>query len=247
MNLIQSGVPEADAVGMGRPRDVPATLRKQVTRPAEPRPPTPPPQPPPPTGSDVGLVARMYADQQNRHNAALHGQPLMSVALSSATMLQAKGAATPLGTGTLTLTKKSTVRPKKGRNKPADRLVITNKKLALQYSNIIIVALQEALDYDPVRNHNERTPALYIDDAKYKDDIRALIGELKRLNELLERKSLRAAKKPAVNLAKHFDTLLGTYSKGMGWGLSGLTIGAIYALLNQLGLGPGIIGDIFRH
>jgi len=126
-------------------------------------------------------------------------------------------------------------------------LVIRDKKQVIQYSNIIIVALQEALDYDPARHHNQPRPALYIDGAKYKDDIWELIGELRRLNELLERKSLRTARAPAIKLAKHFDTFLGTYSKGMGWGLSGLTICTVSALLYQLGLGHDVVGDIFRH
>jgi len=143
---------------------------------------------------------------------------------------------------------KGTVRPKKAtiraKGKPERRLVIRDKKQVIQYSNIIIVALQEALDHDPARHHNQPKPALYIDDDRYKDDIRELIGELRRLNELLERKSLRAAKKPAINLAKHLDKFIGTYGNTLAKDAAHLTAGVIAALLYQMGIGPGVVGHI---
>jgi hypothetical protein len=188
------------------------------------------------------------------------GQPVTFVNDSGqrVTFVNDKGEAVTLGAeaalhGEGALTARGTVRPKKGATrtkatirgkKAAPR--IGDKKRVIQYSNIIIVALQEALDYDPARHHNQPPPALYIDDDKYKSDIRELIGELRRLNELLERKPLRTARAPAIKLAKHLDAFLGTYAKGMGWGMSSLTIGAIATLLYHLGL-HDVANDIFRH
>jgi hypothetical protein len=112
----QFDVPEDD-VWMGGPRGMQPTLRTVLASPAEPQPPTPPTPPfAPATGwtpQDDGLVARMYADRQNRYNPAVHGQPQgtphgntvvvppqdaaeqvtpMTVALSARATLQVKGA-----------------------------------------------------------------------------------------------------------------------------------------------------------
>jgi hypothetical protein len=99
--------------------------------------------------------------------------------------------------GTLTVTTEvakaadAKVLPKKSRSRRSatnatQRLVIRNRQHVVATSTLIISALQEALDYDPVRHHNQPPPALRIEDPHYLKDIRALIVELKRLNELLE-------------------------------------------------------------
>jgi hypothetical protein len=73
----------------------------------------------------------------------------------------------------------ATVLPKKPKASP--RLVIRNREQVVAYSNIIISSLQEALDYDPARHHNQPPPELRLGDARYLRDVRDLIAELKRL------------------------------------------------------------------
>jgi hypothetical protein len=171
------------------------------------------------------------------------------------TLVNEKGEPVTFGEAALhgegAVTARSTVRPKKAatrakatirKKKAAPR--IGDKKQVIQYSNIIIVALQEALDYEPARQHNQLPPALYIDDAKYKDDIRELIGELRRLNDLLERNSIRAAKVPAIKVAKHLDKFLGTYGNTLAKDAAHLTAGVIAALLYQMGIGSRVVGHI---
>jgi len=80
------------------------------------------------------------------------------------------------------LSRKSTAR--RGTTKATQRLVIRNRQEVVAYSTLIVAALQEALDYDPARHHNQPLPALWIEDPNYLQVIRALIAELKRLNEL---------------------------------------------------------------
>jgi hypothetical protein len=240
--------------------------------------PRPPPQHQPPTGriahpEDNALVARTGADREgiqvtmrglSRASSGNYGKKETEPTAAGQPVTFVNGGGGPVmfgaeatfhGQGTAAfhgqeiVAAKSAARPKKAATQKR-RLVIGDKRQVVQYSNIIIVALQEALDYDRARHHNQQPPALYIDDDKYKSDIRELIVELRRLNDLLERKSLRSVKKPAINLAKHLDTFLGTYAKtyakGMGWGMSGLTIGAIATLLYHLGL-HDVAGEIFRH
>jgi hypothetical protein len=141
-----------------------------------------------------------------------------------------------------------TALPKKRRGAVKARLIKKDKQQVLQYSNIIIIALQEALDYDRTRHHNEPTPALYINDPKYKRDIEELIVELRHLNDLLERKSSGAARTRSVGrLQKHFDKFLDAYSPMLGKGAAVLTIAAVAGLLSWAGVPLDVVGGIFGH
>jgi hypothetical protein len=125
---------------------------------------------------------------------------------------------------------------------------ILNSARALQYSKIVITALEEALDYDPLRQHNQPPPDLRLDDPNYLIEIRSLVAELRRLNELLEKKkSGPSVSRSTGRLAKHFDKFFGSYASALGKGAAGLTIGAAAALLYQAGVGSGVIDDILRH
>jgi hypothetical protein len=127
--------------------------------------------------------------------------------------------------------------------------VIQNREAVLRYSRVIINALQEAHDYDSLRQHNQPPPDLWIDDQAYLEELKNLIAELKRLNDLLEkpRPSSREAKRAVSALSKHFDTFLSNYAKGLGTGAAGLTIGTMAALLYQAGAGKDIIDAIWGH
>jgi hypothetical protein len=128
-------------------------------------------------------------------------------------------------------------------------IVIRDRSQAIQYSRILITALQEIVDYDPARHHNQPPPDLYVGNDKYLHEIRALIAELRTLNSLLEAK--RPTKKKVsvvtVDLKVHVNAFLKAHSKVLGAGTAGLLIGAFSSLLHQLGLGPDIVSEILNH
>jgi hypothetical protein len=63
-------------------------------------------------------------------------------------------------------------------------------QIVLLQCSVLISALEEALEYDPVKHHNQSAPELILDlnleQPQARADIRELIGELKRLNAILE-------------------------------------------------------------
>jgi hypothetical protein len=143
---------------------------------------------------------------------------------------------------------------RRGRDVKDDTPIIRSPEHALFYSRQIVTALEEALEYDPKRHHNQPPPALRIENADYLNEIRELVAELKRLNEYLEavakeravpetkfspkRKAApkKAAEKSAVEVSKHVNTFLNKYAAGLGTGAAALTIGTAGALLYQLGI-----------
>jgi hypothetical protein len=125
---------------------------------------------------------------------------------------------------------------------------LKNKAEVIRYSKILIVALEEVLDYDPTRHHNEPPPALRIDDPGYLKEIRNLVGELRTLNSLLAQQHRSKQTAGAVNrLGRHFDTFLDRYAKSLGKGAGCLTIGVVASLLYQAGVGQDVIASILSH
>jgi hypothetical protein len=143
----------------------------------------------------------------------------------------------------------------------ARRDVVTRKTQVIFFSELFITALEEALDYDPKRLHNAPPPALRLDDEGYLKEIRTLIGELKRLNENLERAAIaetkpkakrtsaprKAAEKSAIQVSTHVNTFLNKYASALGTGAAVLTIGTAGALLQQLGVPFDTITKAFRR
>jgi hypothetical protein len=58
---------------------------------------------------------------------------------------------------------------------------IRSRPQVVQYSRILIAALEEVVDYSPARHHNQRPPDLRIDDEGYLTEIRNLVAELRTL------------------------------------------------------------------
>jgi hypothetical protein len=126
---------------------------------------------------------------------------------------------------------------------------IKSRSQVVQYSNILIAALEEVVDYDPARHHNRPPPELRIDDEGYLTEIRNLIAELRTLNSLLEttRRQPKKASDAVVKLTRHFDTFLSCYAKSLAKGAGWLTIGVIASLLYQAGIGQEIIDHILSY
>jgi hypothetical protein len=100
------------------------------------------------------------------------------------------------------------------------------------------------LDYDNVTKQNAPPPALWVDDRSYIAEIKALVLELRRLNDLLETNK-KSSKGQISKIARHFDRFLTVYEKHLAIGSAYLTIGVMSSLLSQLGLGPDVVSQIF--
>ncbi|WP_316178104.1 MULTISPECIES: helix-turn-helix transcriptional regulator [unclassified Bradyrhizobium] len=126
---------------------------------------------------------------------------------------------------------------------------IRNKRQLLFYSKIVIYALEDALQSVSHRHHNHPPSELIIEDASYLDELRTLVSELKRLNDLLEAKRTKpnAAKKPTVEVKKHLNTFLSKWAATIGVGAGIMTVGAMTALLHQLGASDAIFDQIQKR
>jgi len=87
------------------------------------------------------------------------------------------------------------------------------------------------------------------DDPTFLTELRSLIAELRRLNDLLATDSVSKGKasEKVLHIAKHFDTFLGSYAREMGKGLAWLTIGTVVGLLSQTDVGKEFIDHIWAH
>jgi hypothetical protein len=129
--------------------------------------------------------------------------------------------------------------------KPSVAALNGNRREIMRYAGSLITALQEALDYDPLRNHNQQPPPLYSDDPNYLKHIAELTSELKRLNSLLESTTKgQARKKSADATADYLSLFLKNFipaaakSSGhaIGPGAAALAVGLTYALLSAMGV-----------
>ena len=126
---------------------------------------------------------------------------------------------------------------------------ITNRVEVIRQTKALIIVLEEALDFDPVRGHNQRPPALWSDDPSYLKDVDALVVELRRLNSLLEAKRPRKkeAERAVIDLTQHLDTFLKNYAAWFGRGAAALTVGSIASLLHYAGLDPTAVWSIIKR
>jgi transcriptional regulator with XRE-family HTH domain len=77
--------------------------------------------------------------------------------------------------------------------------VIRSRSQVIFYSKLVIFALNDALNtVSDTRLHNHPPSELIVDDDQYIDELRNLVAELKRLNDLLDRSgSIRTKAKKA--------------------------------------------------
>jgi hypothetical protein len=127
--------------------------------------------------------------------------------------------------------------------------IIRNRAQIIQHSKAIIFALEDTLRYEPDRHHNLPTPELWHDGATYIQEVKELVAELKRLNDILEsdRPNPRQAKRSTVQLGKHFNTFLHHFALGAGKGTAALLVASMASLLYQAGVGKGLVESIWGH
>ena len=128
------------------------------------------------------------------------------------------------------------------------------KEGVLRYSRVLIEALQDALDYDPNRHHNQSPPDLRVsDDERFLEELRSLVAELKKLNALLEakRRPISATQQEIGSLGRHFDKFLTNYAsafgKAAGKGSWYLLVAGVGGLLYHAGISKDLIDSIWNH
>jgi hypothetical protein len=126
--------------------------------------------------------------------------------------------------------------------------IVRNRAYVIRTSTAIITSLQEVLEYDPIRNHNQQPPELWLNDQKYISEIRELVAELKTLNKLLQTKVAPEKEHNAiVDLGVHANKFLDSFASVTGKGAGWLLVAALASLLYQTGIVPDIAASLFQH
>jgi hypothetical protein len=114
---------------------------------------------------------------------------------------------------------------------------------------VLVTAFQEATDYDPIRHHNHPPPALWIAKVDCIADMKALLSELRMLNDRLttekldKPKGMEGSASVAVVAGKKF---VEAYADVMGKGAAALTIGGIATLFISLGVDKGSVETVWN-
>jgi hypothetical protein len=120
-------------------------------------------------------------------------------------------------------------------------VAIRNKGQVLFQSHILVTVLEQAIAYNPLTQHNQQKPELFIELGLEKpeavDDVKALIAELKKLNGLLSalNSPRRYDEKTVIDLRKHLNAFLNATALTAGTGAGLLILGVASSLLYQLG------------
>jgi hypothetical protein len=138
-----------------------------------------------------------------------------------------------------------------------DKVVLDNPADIIVFSRLLVDAAREAIEYTDgaAYGRNAPPPPFLPKDytPEYVQELRRLVEELERLNKNLEvamsaptasrrkRSTTRAAKDSAVDVKRHINTFLETYSKSLGKGAAALTIGTCSALLIRFGVAPEVL------
>jgi hypothetical protein len=135
-------------------------------------------------------------------------------------------------------------------NRARVQFTVRNRKLIGSYSLTIISAVEEVLAYDQRRHHNQAPPPLWIDNPDYLKELRELVAQLKRLNNILEKGKVEIvdANTAVFNVGKRADIFFNNYSesfaKAAGKGTWYLLVGSTAALLYSAGAGHEIIDRV---
>jgi hypothetical protein len=123
---------------------------------------------------------------------------------------------------------------------------IRNKAQVTQHLGVLIAAFEEVEGFDPRRGHNGPSPALWIDDADYLQDVKSFLGELRRLNDFLSRPADNAKAEQAASLVARATTkFVESYAGALGKGAAALAVGAAATLLYNIGGGKEIVEPIW--
>lgn len=124
---------------------------------------------------------------------------------------------------------------------------------AMVQLTVLIETFAEAAEYDPARHHNRPPPELWLDNTEYLEDLRALLVELRRLNDNLEKLAASNANKAPPQTAKEVGILASAgrkffeaYAAELGKRAANLTALTLAGLLGYLGAEAGAVDAIFE-
>jgi hypothetical protein len=131
--------------------------------------------------------------------------------------------------------------------KTALKPLVRNRAQALLHVRVLVDALEEVDQFDPLRLGNRPPPALWLDRADYLRDVKSLLAELRQLGELLQDGQTKgtAAKKTIGLVASATTKFIDGYADALGKGVAALTIGAAGALLFHVGLGADVLAPLW--
>jgi hypothetical protein len=121
---------------------------------------------------------------------------------------------------------------------------------AVRQVSALIAAFDEVAEVSPSRHHNQPPPSLWVDAPEYVSDVKALLVELRRLNDLLE-KSLKEGKPVKIEKAAGIFATAGkkfveSYCDAMGKGAAVLTIAAMAGACVSMGVDKGTVESIWN-
>ncbi len=111
----------------------------------------------------------------------------------------------------------------------------------------LTAALNEVAEYTESRHHNQPLPSLWVDDPQYVSDVKALLMELRRLNDNLESGKQAKIEKAASAFAVAGKKYIESYAEVMGKGSAYLTIAGIATLCVNLGVDKGTVEAIWSY
>jgi hypothetical protein len=102
----------------------------------------------------------------------------------------------------------------------------------------LIATFQEVEEYGPRRHGNRMPPPLWVGDDNYLQDVKSLLHELRRLNDLLEG-AADAAKieKTGSMVASLAEKVCHSAADVIGKGLGAVILGSVGMILIELGVG----------
>jgi len=135
-----------------------------------------------------------------------------------------------------------------GRGKTPQKLLLRSKTEALRHLTVLLVALEEADAFDPAKPSNQPRPALWLNDPGYQRDLNSLLVELRELRTVLVDKASNkgsVGKRIIGTAASAATKFIDAYADALGKGAAALTIGAVGALLLQLGLSKEVLASVW--
>lgn len=112
----------------------------------------------------------------------------------------------------------------------------------------LITVFEEVERYDSLRHHNQPPPALWIDEAEYLRDVKDLVHELRRLNDLLEAEATEVSDKDIARTSSLVGEMAHkacmTAAAVIGGSVAALLVASVYTLLSYTDAGAEVLSRL---
>jgi hypothetical protein len=128
--------------------------------------------------------------------------------------------------------------------------VFRNRTQALLHVAVLLEALEEVEEFDPLRLGNRPRPALWLDQPLYREDVKSLVAELRALQQILQgdKSPKGSAAKKAIGVAAAATVkVIDGYAETLGKDAAALTIGAVGALPFHLGIEKTVLAELWER